>query len=315
MNRKNWRALALLLCLVFGLPVNWSTALADDPFAPKYTGQPFRMSSVHTNGYGHVGQRPIVFSFTIHGGTTPYYADYQISLNGSVVKSDHVFCTTEVNISYAPEKTGDYKFSVTVKDHEGTKGSGSASISVAKDPRFEYPETWEKTLKDVRLTGNPKEDLIAVAKSQVGYTADKNAFVVKDGGKHFYSRYGEWFGAPYSEWCVMFISFCLHYANIPQTVMPYEGGVVPLITYMADVGALRSLEAGYTPDKGDVIFMDYRGKGTPTHAGIVDSYSDGIVYTVEGNTSQGVACKSYDINDPQIMGYGSFQALLDRAGL
>ena len=313
---KSRRIFAVFLVLIALVTNGVYSVSADGAFDPTPTGLPFKMSRVSTNTYGHIGKRPIRFSFKLQGGTTPYFADYEIRLNGDLVVSKRVMTMDEVNIEYSPTKRGVYHFNVTASDSANGKAHGSASIEVTGDPQhIEYPETWEATLKNVQLTGDMKSDIIAVAKSQLGYTADQSSFRIDGYGKHFYSRYGEWYGAPYSEWCVMFISFCLNYANVPKEAVSREGGCIGLIDYLKSNDAFRAPDSGYIPEKADFILMDYQGKGIPTHAGIVEQTVDGTVYTIEGNTTKGVAEKSYSLSDPQIIGFGSFQTLLERAGL
>ena len=43
---------------------------------------------------------------------------------------------------------------------------------------------------------------------------------------HYYSRYGQSYGNPYGEWDVMFLSYCLKYAGIPQSAIPQEASVL-----------------------------------------------------------------------------------------
>lgn len=59
---------------------------------------------------------------------------------------------------------------------------------------------------------------------------------------------------------------------------------------------------------GDIIFFDWADSndGKADHVGIVEKSVDGIVYTVEGNSS-GDTCrqKEYNINSSVILGYGT----------
>ncbi len=41
-----------------------------------------------------------------------------------------------------------------------------------------------------------------------------------------------------------------------------------------------------------------------THTGIVEKVENGTVYTIEGNTSDQVARRSYSLSDGSILGYG-----------
>ena len=61
---------------------------------------------------------------------------------------------------------------------------------------------------------------------------------------------------------------------------------------------------GYSPAPGTLIFFDWNGDGTSDHVGIVEKIEGSTVYTVEGNSSDAVNKRSYDINNGTIMGYG-----------
>ena len=67
----------------------------------------------------------------------------------------------------------------------------------------------------------------------------------------------------------------------------------------------RFMDGSYVPATGDLIFFDWGNDGSIDHVGIVESVVDGTVYTVEGNSGDKVARRSYPIGDEQIEGYGS----------
>lgn len=56
---------------------------------------------------------------------------------------------------------------------------------------------------------------------------------------------------------------------------------------------------------GDIIFFDWEQDGTSDHVGIVEKVENNIVYTIEGNTDDSCARRSYDINSESIVGYGT----------
>lgn len=91
------------------------------------------------------------------------------------------------------------------------------------------------------LSGDWSADLLTVAQSQLGYTqSEKNFEVDADDGvtvRH-YTRYGEWYGNPYGEWDVMFLSYCLNYAGIPQSAIPQRAGVLALRSDLRATGYL-----------------------------------------------------------------------------
>ena len=56
----------------------------------------------------------------------------------------------------------------------------------------------------------------------------------------------------------------------------------------------------YTPKRCDIVYF----KTNRNHVGIVESVSGGQLHTIEGNTSNKVARRSYYLNDATITGYG-----------
>lgn len=96
-----------------------------------------------------------------------------------------------------------------------------------KTADVETAAVWEATLPAAeKLEGVWAEDVLAVAESQLGYTeSTKNYVVDEDAGyNRGYTRYGEWYGNPYGDWCAMFVSFCLHYAGVEKEYMPRDAG-------------------------------------------------------------------------------------------
>lgn len=59
---------------------------------------------------------------------------------------------------------------------------------------------------------------------------------------------------------------------------------------------------------GDIIFFDWADSndGQADHVGIVEKTVDGVIYTIEGNSS-GDTCrqKEYSIDSSVILGYGT----------
>ena len=53
-----------------------------------------------------------------------------------------------------------------------------------------------------------------------------------------------------------------------------------------------------------LIFFDWHGDGTRDHVGIVEKCDGKRVYTIEGNSSDQVARRSYPVGYYEILGYG-----------
>lgn len=151
-----------------------------------------------------------------------------------------------------------------------------------------------------------KQKVIDLALSQVGYheTGNNRTKYAEEldaipgfynGGKNGYA------------WCDVFVDWCF--------VKSY--GVVGAKELLCQpdnsCGAGCSFSAGYfkakgrfhehNPQTGDQIFFTYR-EGEVSHTGLVVDVTSYSVVTVEGNTSDMVAKRSYPLSDARIFGYG-----------
>lgn len=138
----------------------------------------------------------------------------------------------------------------------------------------ETPEEWQAVNDEAVMTGNWDEDLLSVAKTQLGYEQSEKNFEIDpaDGVTlRYYSRYGQSYGNPYGEWDVMFLSYCLKYAGIPQSAIPQEASVLALRSSMSDMDWLLDGEDGSAANVGDIVI--YNKYVTRTVA--VDSSADG----------------------------------------
>ena len=173
--------------------------------------------------------------------------------------------------------------------------------------------------------------LLAAAINELGYSATK-------GG---YSKYGEWGGSAYGEWCSEFVSWCVNFADEYYGVSML-GTDYPLQTsceggsmwykergrYVTVGGGLRGEEGQfylsdgvavadrpYIPQPGDLIYIEWYKYNRLDHVGIVEFVTqdgDGTywVHTIEGNnhilgpTPSVVQRYTYRLDDDSIRGYG-----------
>ena len=176
----------------------------------------------------------------------------------------------------------------------------------------ETAEIWRTTLPE-KLTGDPAADLLAVAESQFGYQESARNFEVTENDKRKgYTRYGQWYGDPYGDWCAMYVSFCLHYAGIPEEVVPYHSNCPNWLRSMEELGLYRSA-AEHIPVPGDIVFFGESKEIVP-HVGIVKEVTEEQIITIEGNTSNRVDSNNYlrTAEDSPILGYGSIEAIRQR---
>lgn len=162
---------------------------------------------------------------------------------------------------------------------------------------LETPEEWQAANAEAVMTGNWAEDLVSVAQTQLGYEQSEKNFEIDpaDGVTlRYYSRYGQSYGNPYGEWDVMFLSYCLKYAGIPQSAIPQEASVLALRSSMSDMDWLLDGEDGSAADVGDIVI--YNKYVTRTVA--VDSSADGAAdglddqFSMDAEGENGVALET-----------------------
>ena len=133
------------------------------------------------------------------------------------------------------------------------------TVNCLSDPLadVEDEETWSAKT-NVVLTGAWADDLTAVAKSQLGYQQSERNFRLDDEDQttvRHYTRYGAWYGNAYGAWDVMFLSYCLNYANVPQTMVPQRAGVQALRSDLRGSEWLKAAaEVELVP--GDIVFYN-----------------------------------------------------------
>ena len=132
--------------------------------------------------------------------------------------------------------------------------------------------------------------IVSVALTQLG----------NEGGQKFWSWYGF---DNHVAWCACFASWCGDQAGLIESgKMPKFSLCDDGIAWFQSKGKWKS--RGYSPAPGTLIFFDWNGDGTSDHVGIVEKTEGSTVYTVEGNSSNAVNQRSYNINNGTIMGYG-----------
>ena len=183
------------------------------------------------------------------------------------------------------------------------------SFAGESDPTADLEDEldWWLMFADMPLTGDWAEDLLRVAESQIGYTESELNYVAEDPWHpKGYTRYGAWFGIPYGDWCAMFVSFCLYYAEIPESVVPYNCHCNEWIRELRERGLYRNWDEGYDPKPGDFVFFDFDMDEKAEHMGIIRDVDleKGWIFTIEGNRYDYVEEFVLTMGDYSIIGYG-----------
>lgn len=132
--------------------------------------------------------------------------------------------------------------------------------------------------------------IVQVAAQQIG----------NHGGKKFWSWYGF---SGRVEWCACYVSWCADQCGyIKSGTIPKFAGVGDGVDWFKERGQFQ--RNTYKPAPGDIIFFDWGADGTRDHVGIVEKCDGRYVYTIEGNTSDMCARRTYSVGSSQIYGYG-----------
>lgn len=186
---------------------------------------------------------------------------------------------------------------------------GGSNIGVNLDPNGNVIIDY---VKGDSLSAN----MVNLALSQQGVSGRPNKYTYWLGSISGYPDNG--YSYP---WCATFVSWVIwnteHEGTQLSSILDYKSASVG--NYADHIYKSETLEfkngpsygGNYTPKQGDLVFFswdcDYSGKFPANgmdHIGIVVEEKDGKLITIEGNTSNSVAQRSYDINSCQLAGYG-----------
>ena len=146
------------------------------------------------------------------------------------------------------------------------------------------------------------------------------------------AKYNKYMGSGTSAaWCANFVSYVISETEINGTklypnVIPFRSSLVAdfmkgfinssnsniKFYYNSSCNSFKNIggQSFYTPKPGDLIFFDwkanYKSVSDIDHVGIVEKYESGKVHTIEGNSSNKLRRKSYNIDSCKIIGFGSW---------
>ncbi len=119
--------------------------------------------------------------------------------------------------------------------------------------------------------------------------------------------YNKWYygrtvsGSSYP-WCAVFVCWCANQAGVGTNIVPKTASVSTLYDFYRKAGLFQPKGNGYKPKPGDILIQK---SGGASHTGIVYSSDNSKFYTIEGNTSDKVAKRSYSYNDSKLTGFGT----------
>ena len=193
---------------------------------------------------------------------------------------------------------------------------------------LETSDDWEMSLAGLTRSSSTAENIITVAKSQLGCSESIRNFQVDEFGvRRGITRYGQWYGNPYGDWSAMFASFCLYYAGVDE--LPINAGPESMRLEWEAEGLYRPA-ADFAPVAGHILFLDKNADGSSDAVAVITAFEDNIIHTIEGDipieteapasaeenegddtasqpgsiTVDMVVQTAYPVDDPAILGYG-----------
>ena len=177
--------------------------------------------------------------------------------------------------------------------------------------RYGYAQIWINKVKDFKEVNNTMtqneaiEKVLDLAKGEIGYH-EQGDNVTKyaaylDSIAGFYNGPKNGFA-----WCDVFVDYLFVKSfgsdvgrrMVCQPLQSAGAGCLYSAQYYKQAGRWVTY-----PQPGDQIFFSY-APGEYSHTGIVESVANGMVNTIEGNTSDMVARRSYPLASSSIVGYG-----------
>ena len=175
--------------------------------------------------------------------------------------------------------------------------------------------------------------LLEVASEEVGYTEED----------HGRTKYGEWAGDPYCQWCAEFQCWCVDQVDqrygtslLNQVYPRYSSsntgrawfinagryvirkGPVDEWGYEWLKGRSSFLSSGdYIPQPGDWVFFTWTSNTDTDHVAMVEyctrdtDTGEVWIHVIEGNKPDSVARDVYDLNNSRILGYGTVHDAAD----
>lgn len=187
------------------------------------------------------------------------------------------------------------------------------------DPDYQFSDAyktsvWYENFTSLELTSNDRNNILRIAVSQLGYhegDSAKDFDGMNKSGSSNYIEYARLLVPHYNdnayEWCACFVNWCLNQARFDKASSEIGCwkwvGELKTMKMWQDSAAYKGT---YTPKPADMIFFNWDGKNTGSgHIGYVLYTTETHVFTIEGNADNNVTVRSYKLNDPNVIGYGT----------
>lgn len=190
---------------------------------------------------------------------------------------------------------------------------------LTNDPNYTFSEAyktsvWYQNFSSLELTENDRNNVLRIAVSQLGYhegdsAADFNG--MNFNGSSNYIEYARLLVPHYNdnhyEWCACFVNWCLNQARYDKA-----SSEIGCWRWVQELKSMKlwqdsaAYKGTYTPKPADFIFFNWNNVNTGSgHIGYVLYTTDTHVFTIEGNADNNVTVRSYALDNPCVIGYGT----------
>ena len=190
---------------------------------------------------------------------------------------------------------------------------------LVNNPDYEFSSeyktsVWYENFTTLELGQNDRNNVLRIAVSQLGYH-EGNSPADFDGmnpnGTSNYIEYARlltpnWNNNSY-DWCACFVNWCLNQARFDKASSEIScGNWITELKGMNMWKASAAYGGTYVPQPADFIFFDWdKNNQWSDHIGFVLYTTSTHVHTIEGNAEDQVMVRSYELDDPRVMGYGT----------
>lgn len=142
-------------------------------------------------------------------------------------------------------------------------------------------------------------DIIDMAIKDIGY---------KEAGENR-TKFGGWYGMNGAPWCHMAASYWADKAGISTSIVPKTASTSVGMDWFKKKGRFK-LKGNYTPKRNDLVYF----KTGRSHVGVVEYVKGNTLHTIEGNTGDMVARRTYPLSHATITGYGLVNKYITNSG-
>lgn len=139
----------------------------------------------------------------------------------------------------------------------------------------------------------------AKIKSWLGYSESNGK-----ADKYIVKPWGKWTGntkasSKKNPWCQITVSECLHSVKVSTSA---SAGCTQAQKWYKSRKRLKS--RGVKPSPGWQVFYDFKGKGKPTHTGLVYSVNGKYMTVIEGNNKNAVRARKILYSSKSVLSFG-----------